>query len=509
MFTPEREPHPAVEEIRYLMQPVVFKPNEAYTSAECVRVTVKEGCTTSIHLLVQNRYSFSTLEHLDWSWDVTSNRSVEPIRRGQFQLNDPFGDDEICINLQSVISRINVLEKSRPARGNSYFLNIQGHLRKATAWAKRGHTLIRQQIPIKFVFVHPIPTKIREPKPNQPVSWRLADGEVVIERPGKEGSTKIATVDPRTGGINSLYDSRGQNLLKSPILPNFCRAATDNDQGGFEKPLEFLFPGFNIQYLFGILHRLGDFSYAARWKYVGLDAAAEPFVECTDLQVRDCEQKSAIHIQASCHVRNFFHRVTLFDVKIQYYFWGDGRIRVRYHVDPWSTVKRIESLPRVGVNMTLVCVFYSNESQHLPSLLRILTNILNAFAYSFQQREDVYEISYFGKGPHENYPDRKAAGQMGQYRTTPRDMGYLKYIVPGENGSRSDCEWICFRDEESSSGLLVTTANRSFSCSALHYSIEELDRARHTYDLPERRNGKDPIHVNIDFWLMGLGGDTR
>lgn len=120
------------------------------------------------------------------------------------------------------------------------------------------------------------------------------------------------------------------------------------------------------------------------------------------------------------------------------------------------------------------------------------------------------KITYFGKGPHENYPDRKSGAHVGLYHVTPETMGYAKYIVPGENGSRSDCEWVSFRREESGDGLLVyAEEDKTFSCSAIHYTTKELDQASHTYDLPLRANGEDPVYVNIDHRLMGLGGDTR
>ena len=145
MFTPEREEHPAVAEIRYLMQPVVFTPREPFASAQCVRVQVTEDHKAGIHLSIENRYVFSTLEHLDWTWKMTSNRSSEPIRAGSFELKDPGGKTDIFVNLESVISRIVILEKTRPSGGNSYFLNLRGLLNEDTAWAEAGHVLVTQQ----------------------------------------------------------------------------------------------------------------------------------------------------------------------------------------------------------------------------------------------------------------------------------------------------------------------------------------------------------------------------
>jgi hypothetical protein len=127
----------------------------------------------------------------------------------------------------------------------------------------------------------------------------------------------------------------------------------------------------------------------------------------------------------------------------------------------------------------------------------------------------LFHIQYFGRGPGENYTDRKSGSEMGVYGTTPLDMAYDKYIVPGENGSRSDCEWISFLSDEGDGVCIVSNTDggkqTSFSSSALLHSAQELHNASHTHtcDLPKRSNGHDPIHVNVDHKIMGVGGDNR
>lgn len=358
MFTPEREPHPAVAEIRYLMQPVMFTPNGAFASAECVRVEVtKDNRVSGLRLSITNRYVFSTLEHLEWSWTMTSNRSPEPIRKETFELNDAEGKSDVCIDLESVISRILVLEKSRPSRGNSYFLNLQGILKEDSTWAKAGHVLIAQQIPVKFVFAKPASRKKNEAKPLERVSWKLEGGKAIIERPEKGGPKKLVVLDPQSGGIDSIFGPSGENLLAGTILPNFSRAATDNDRGGLEQPIEFLFPGTHIQYLFGILHNLDEFSYWSRWNHVGLDASAPPVIECADLKMSQNSDQTQVLARASCHAVSPLYGTTLFDIEIKYTVWGSGHINVHYHVVPTPVVRRISSLPRVGIKMAVVSWF--------------------------------------------------------------------------------------------------------------------------------------------------------
>jgi beta-galactosidase len=106
----------------------------------------------------------------------------------------------------------------------------------------------------------------------------------------------------------------------------------------------------------------------------------------------------------------------------------------------------------------------------------------------------------------ENYPDRKSGSHFGWWKTSASDMGY-DYIVPSENGSRSNCQQICFESSKDGGLAVIADPNTSFSCSALLHSAEELYHASHTCDLDQRVNGIHPIYVNVDHQLMGVGGD--
>lgn len=94
------------------------------------------------------------------------------------------------------------------------------------------------------------------------------------------------------------------------------------------------------------------------------------------------------------------------------------------------------------------------------------------------------------------------------YETTPAQM-FTRYIVPGENGSRSDCDWICFRREDDTGLCIVPEGSKPLSFSALLHSASELEAAKHTCELESRENGMSAIHCSIDHELMGVGGDTR
>ncbi len=94
-------------------------------------------------------------------------------------------------------------------------------------------------------------------------------------------------------------------------------------------------------------------------------------------------------------------------------------------------------------------------------------------------------VHYFGRGPEENYADRKFSADMGRYSSKVADMAY-DYIVPQETGTHSDLvEWSIVN--KSGRGLTIT-ASKPFSASALNFTIEDLEGKqldKYNYHMPE------------------------
>jgi beta-galactosidase len=115
-------------------------------------------------------------------------------------------------------------------------------------------------------------------------------------------------------------------------------------------------------------------------------------------------------------------------------------------------------------------------------------------------------ISWYGRGPFENYCDRKTGSLVGLYRGSVSEQ-YHPYIRPQENGNKTDVRWVSLTDGRSI-GLLAVGIPL-LSVSAHHYLNEDFDegptkRNRHTFDLKER----NLVTLNLDYKQMGVGGDT-
>jgi len=113
-------------------------------------------------------------------------------------------------------------------------------------------------------------------------------------------------------------------------------------------------------------------------------------------------------------------------------------------------------------------------------------------------------VEWYGRGPHENYWDRRASAFVGHYKSTARDQ-FVPYVSPQENGYKTDVRWVAVRDEDGRGLAFFGLDLLSFS--ALRYTIEDLSQksrgTMHPTDLVER----DFIELNIDHKQTGVGGE--
>ena len=129
----------------------------------------------------------------------------------------------------------------------------------------------------------------------------------------------------------------------------------------------------------------------------------------------------------------------------------------------------------------------------LPDIPRIGMQFKMAKTYS--------NMKWYGRGPHESYSDRNRGAAIGIYEEKITEPQH-QYVRPQENGNKTDIRWATFTDGK---GIgLKFTATDLLNVSAWPYSMEDLEKANHPYEIPER----DYITVNVDYKQMGVGGDN-
>ena len=148
-----------------------------------------------------------------------------------------------------------------------------------------------------------------------------------------------------------------------------------------------------------------------------------------------------------------------------YTIFGNGCINLDNRVEPFG---ELPILPKIGLVMTVD---------------RAYDNFI-----------------WYGRGPHENYPDRKVSADVGLYHSTVARQ-YVPYIRPQENGNKEDVRWAALTDD-SGAGLLAV-AEDVLSVTALHFTALDF-AASHTYQLTPRKD----VTLCLDYRQNGLGNSS-
>jgi len=111
------------------------------------------------------------------------------------------------------------------------------------------------------------------------------------------------------------------------------------------------------------------------------------------------------------------------------------------------------------------------------------------------------QVAWFGRGPWENYWDRKTGSAVGLYESTVEGLWH-PYVEPQENGNRTDVRWLTLTNERGY-GLLFT-GEPVLAFSAWPYTQANIEAAEHPYDLKPASY----TTLNIDLGQTGVGGDN-
>ena len=150
-----------------------------------------------------------------------------------------------------------------------------------------------------------------------------------------------------------------------------------------------------------------------------------------------------------------------------------------------------------------------SRSPDTPKLPRV--------GFAIELDADLNQVTWFGRGPHENYVDRAWSAHMGRYTSSVSDL-YVPYVRPQENGYRTGTKWLKLMFPSMRSGVLIRPiGDTRLSFSALHNRIEDFEAEKlakprgfqhiyestHTTDIRPR----PLVALNLDHAQMGVGGD--
>ena len=155
-------------------------------------------------------------------------------------------------------------------------------------------------------------------------------------------------------------------------------------------------------------------------------------------------------------------------------FAADGAVTVENVVTPHGTMP--PALPRLGLSLQLA-----------PAL---------------------ETVEYYGRGPRENYVDRKSGSFLGRWKSSVDGLAET-YLRPQDNGCRSDVRWVSLTAKDGRGVRFAASEPLFFT--ALRFSWEELDFARHRNGQQRFRALPEPrkeVMLNLDVRQTGLGGNS-
>lgn len=177
---------------------------------------------------------------------------------------------------------------------------------------------------------------------------------------------------------------------------------------------------------------------------------------------------------------------TLAQWVIDYTIWPTGEVDI---VNTFEREDGLPELPRVGMNVELI--------------------------------PDIDLVAWYGRGPMENYSDRKNAADVGLYQNRVRDH-YVPYLRPQENGYKTDTRWLSLTDQ---TGLGIRVCAHDLICFGVHHNRQADFTAPYKVSItvedgpdagnhPLRRNThvsdirpQPLISLDVDYGQMGVGGD--
>ncbi len=171
------------------------------------------------------------------------------------------------------------------------------------------------------------------------------------------------------------------------------------------------------------------------------------------------------------HAAGFARRTAVWkeatDVKVNYTILSERRIWVEVDYRPTGGEKPV--MPKFGMRMRIP----ANYNQ----------------------------VNYYGRGPWENYPDRKRGAFIGNYKMPLKEFE-TEYLHPQDNGCRTDVRWFELSAPGSSLPTLRVEGSQPLCIRAWDYGEEDLENATHPHEI---QRGKF-VNLNIDLNIHGVGG---
>ena len=341
---------------------------------------------------------------------------------------------------------------------SEYFVTIQFLLGKDMPWAAKGYVQMEEQLRVKGADVA-APSIAAVTKGGKAMKYQL---DKAAKRANITGDNFQLAFDLNTGAIYSLKYGN-QEIIKDGNGPKLdaYRAPTDNDAGiGYHN-------AWFKNGLYDLQHVVKSWSCTPNKKEgtYKLDFTVESQgKEGCDVNYgnRDRDPESCYNFEKN--KRALTDAELKFTSRQIYTIYKDGSIEMQSAIGA-NRSKVI--LPRIGYSMVL------------PSELN--------------------QYDYYGRGPVNNYNDRKTSQFIGWYHSAVAEQGIM-LPKPQAQGNREEVRWCAVTNSQQQGVVFISDS--TMSASALPWSQQELTLAAHPYQLPKSSG----THLHLDAKVTGLGG---
>ena len=388
---PDRTPHPAMAEVKYVYQDVA--------------ITAKDLANGTFEVF--NRYYFKNLKDYMITYTIMANGKV--VRHGKVSLDiAPQTSKELQVNIAGL----------KPQKDTEYFVNFSVITVQPEGLMPQGHEIASEQFRLP---IEPIKSDIKTSGPALSVS---ENGDELVA-----SSSKVNFVFNKKTGLVSSYKVGSTEYFSEGfgLQPNFWRGPTDNDYGNGQPKREQI------------------------WKQ-----SSKNF-DVSDATVKMDGKNAIMTINYLLPAGNLYI--------VDYTIYPSGAVHVAAH---FTSTEMNEAETEVS-EATRTATFTPGRDAARKEASKLTVPRIGV---RFRMPATMNQVEYFGRGPEENYWDRKAGTLVGLYKSTAEDL-YFPYVRPQENGHHTDTRWVSVSSNKGK-GLKIV-ADELIEFNALRNSIEDFD----------------------------------
>lgn len=419
-------------------KPQYYEVKKVYQHIDVAPVDIKDGLYE-----VFNKYYFKNLSDYQMVWSLYKNG--DKVDSGLVDLCDVAPRTKETVRVPYSFDKLDHTAE--------YFVKLQFVLSEKRPWADKGYVMAEEQIQVnKPVFIHTIAETTSELSPLTP------------EKTGEErfvafkGNGFDMVFDNTAGTIYSLKYGNKQIIEEGngPVLDPF-RAFVNNDNWVYES------------WFANGLHNL-------RHKVVSCEMKANEDGSYQLCYIVESQAPNAAKILGGTSSgKNSIQELT--DKP-----FGENDFKLTAN-QVWTIYKD----GSVG--------FKSEINSNKPEL------ILPRIGYVVRVPSEFANMTYYGRGPIENYPDRKTGQFIEKFETTVAEQ-FVPFPKPQEMGNHEDVRWCALTNAEGQGAMFI--ANEEMSVAANQYSALDMTLAGHPHQLPE----SDVTYLHLDAAVTGLGGNS-